>query len=184
MRSSTCPPIERRPRQCIPNPCRARQAVGVRKSSSRQQRKSVPKLRPTPLHGKPRPRKRRAYAHFGWPRKQPTRRLQVATPRQRRSGDLSHAGAFEDLRPQPRQNPSKAQRDFCPPSRQVCGIIGEARRAAPGRDQSFRAGQYLQHARPRPKPCRDLLHAGPLHASRRGISPWQIAVPKGFKKWA
>jgi len=103
---------------------------------------------------------------------------------ERRPGDLSRAGAFEALRPQPRQNPSKAQRDFCPPSRQVCGIIGEARRAAPGRDQSFRAGQYLQHARPRPKPCRDLLHAGPLHASRRGISPWQIAVPKGFKKWA
>ena len=60
------------------------------------------------LHGKPRPRKRRAYAHFGWPRKQPTRILQIAAPRQRRPGDLSGAGAFEDLRPQP-QNPSKAR---------------------------------------------------------------------------
>jgi hypothetical protein len=78
-------------------------------------------------HGKRRPRKRRAYARFGWPRKQPTRRLQVATPRQRRLGDLSQAGAFEDLRPQPRQNPSKAQRDFCPPSRQVCASSAEHR---------------------------------------------------------
>jgi hypothetical protein len=166
VRSST---YREEPHQCVPNPCRARQAVGVRRSSSRRQRKQLRKLRrPMIPHGKRRPRKRRAYARFGWPRKQPTRRLQVATPRQRRSGDLSHAGAFEDLRPQPRQNPSKAQRDFCPPSRQVCGIIGGAQRAAQGRDQSFRAGQYLQHVRPRPKPGRDLLHAGLLHASRRG----------------
>src|SRR6516165_4356039 len=60
------------------------------------------------LHGKPRPRKRRAYAHFGWPRKQPTKILQIAARRQRRPGDLSRAGASEDLRPQP-QNPSKAR---------------------------------------------------------------------------
>ena len=59
-------------------------------------------------HGKPRRRKRRAYAHFGWLRKQPTRILQIAAPRQRRPADLSRAGAFEDLRPQP-QNPSKAR---------------------------------------------------------------------------
>ena len=91
--------------QPLPGEASRRRAEG----SSRQQRKSIPKLRPTPLHGKPRPRKRRAYAHFGWPRKQPTRRLQVATPRQRRPGDLSRAGACEDLRPQPRQNSSKAQ---------------------------------------------------------------------------
>ena len=71
-------------------------------------RKSIPKLRPTPLHGKPRWRKRRAYAHFGWPRKQPTRILQIAARRQRRPGDLSRAGAFENLRPPP-QNPSKAR---------------------------------------------------------------------------
>jgi hypothetical protein len=77
----------------------------------------------------------------------------VATPQQRRPGDLSRAGAFEDLRSQPRQNPSKAQRDLRAPSRHVCSVIGEARRADPGRDQSFRAGQFLQHARPRPKPC-------------------------------
>ena len=83
--------------------------------------------RPTIPHGKPRPRKRRAYARFGWPRKQPTRILQIAALRQRRPGDLSHAGAFEDLRPQPRQNPSKAQRDFCPPSRQVCASSAKHR---------------------------------------------------------
>ena len=74
------------------------------------------------LHGKPRPRKRRAYAHFGWPRKQPTRILQIAPPRQPRPGDQSRVDAFEDLRSQPRQKPSKAQWDFCRPSRLVCGI--------------------------------------------------------------
>jgi hypothetical protein len=77
----------------------------------------------------------------------------VATPQQRRPGDLSRAGAFEDLRPQPRQNPSKAQRDLRAPFRHVCSVIGEARRAAPGRDQSFRAGQFLQHARPQTEAC-------------------------------
>ena len=88
----------------------------MRRSSSRRQRKSIPKLRPTPLHGKPRRRKRRAYAHFGWPRKQPTRILQIAAPRQRRPGDLSRAGAFENLRPPP-QNPvrlgSESFQDGC-----------------------------------------------------------------------
>ena len=128
---SGCCPVRlttyrKRPCQCVPNPCWARQAVGVRRSSSRRQRKSIPKLRPTPLHGKPRRRKRRAYAPFGWPRKQPTRILQIAARRQRRPEDLRRAGAFEDLRPQP-QNPSKARlRVF----QDGCGGCREAIRTA------------------------------------------------------
>ncbi len=78
----------------------------MRRTSSRQQRRSIPKLRPTPPHGKPRPRKRRAYAHFGWPRKRPTRILQIATRRQRKPVDLSRAGALQDLGLQIHQNPS------------------------------------------------------------------------------
>ena len=50
----------------------------------------------TPPHSKPRWRKPRACARFGWPRKQPTRRQQIATRRQRRPLDLRRAGAFED----------------------------------------------------------------------------------------
>ncbi len=73
------------------------------------ERRSIPKLRPTP-HGKPRPRKRRACAHFGWPRKQPTRILQIATRRQRRPVDLSRGSAFQDLWLQVRQNPGKGTR--------------------------------------------------------------------------
>ena len=64
----------------------------------------------TPPHAKPRPRKRRACAHFGWPRKQPTRILQIATQRQRRPVDLSRGGALQDLRLQVRQHPGKGPR--------------------------------------------------------------------------
>jgi hypothetical protein len=58
---------------------------------------------------------------LGWPRKQPTRILQIAAPRQRRPGDLSRAGAFEDLRPQP-QNPSKARLRVL---QDGCGVAGD-----------------------------------------------------------
>ena len=103
-------------------PCRARQAVAVRRSSSRRQRKSIPKLRPTPLLRKPRPRKRRAYAHFGWPRKQPTRILQIATPRQRRPGDLSRAPARSKTSGlNPRTQVSSAQS----PSRRLRCVAGD-----------------------------------------------------------
>ncbi len=98
----------RRPPQCVPNRCGAKQAVGERRSGSSQQRKPIQKLRrPTRRYGKLRPRKRRVYAHFGWPRKRPTRILQIATPRQRGPVELRRAGAFQDLRPQVHPNPSK-----------------------------------------------------------------------------
>src|SRR4029077_14127967 len=91
--------------QCGLSPCRVRQADGVPRSGSRQKQKLLP---PTLPHSKPRWRKPRACARFGWPRKQPTRRLQIATRRQRRPLDLRRADAFrEDLRPHVGQNPSK-----------------------------------------------------------------------------
>jgi hypothetical protein len=89
VRSSTC---REEIGRCVPSPCRARQADGVPRSSSRQKRKLIP---PTlPHHNKPRWRKPRACARFGWPRKQPTRRLQSATRRQRRPLDLRRADTF------------------------------------------------------------------------------------------
>jgi hypothetical protein len=155
------------------------QAVGVRRSSSRRQRKSIPKLRPPPLHGKPRPRKRRAYAHFGWPRKQPTRILQIAPPRQRRPGDLSRADAFEDLRSQPRQNPSNAQRDFCPPSRQVW----HHRRST----ESCSGPRPIVSRRSVPSTCAPQTEALPRSAPRRSaprksawssFAPWKLTSPR------
>jgi len=105
-RSSTC-----RGGRANALPAGQKQAVYERRSGLSQPRKLIQKpRRPTIPYCKLRPQKRRAYARFGWPRKQPTRRLQVATPRQRRPGDLSRADACQDLRPQPRQNSSKAQR--------------------------------------------------------------------------
>ena len=80
-----------------------------RRRAEDQFKTAIPKLRPTP-HGKPRPRKRRACAHFGWPRKQPTRILQFATQRQRRPVDLSRGGTFQDLRLQAQQHPGKGTR--------------------------------------------------------------------------
>ena len=80
-----------------------------RRRAEDQFKTAIPKLRPTP-HGKPRPRKRRACGHFGWPRKQPTRIPQIATRRQRRPVDLSRGSAFQDLWLQVRQNPGKGPR--------------------------------------------------------------------------
>jgi hypothetical protein len=100
--SSTC---KKEISQCIPSPGRARQADGVPRSSSRQKRKLIPPRLPL---SNPRWRKPRACARFGWPRKQPTRRLQIATRRQRRPLDLRFADMFRgDLRLHVRQNPSK-----------------------------------------------------------------------------
>jgi hypothetical protein len=74
-----------------------------------EQFKTKKKLIPPTLpHSSPRWRKPRACARFGWPRKQPTRRLQIATRRQRRPLDLRRADTFRgDLRPHVGQNPSK-----------------------------------------------------------------------------
>jgi hypothetical protein len=82
----------------------------VRRSSSRQQRKSITKLRPALPHSEPRRRKLRGYARFGWPRKQPTRMLQIETRSQQRSVELSHAGAFPDLGFQVHQTPHRGPR--------------------------------------------------------------------------
>src|SRR6266550_6346924 len=101
---SCCPvrssAIRKEAARCVPNPCQARQDVGVRRSSSRQQRKSIPKLKPTPRRDKPRPRKPHAYARFGSPRKQP-RTLHSARRRQRRRLNLRRPRAFHALAPSP-----------------------------------------------------------------------------------
>ena len=146
-RSSTC---REEISLCGLSPCRARQADGVPRSSSRQKRKLLP---PTLPHSKPRSRKPRACARFGWPRKQPTRRLQIATRWQRRPLDLRCADMFRgDLRLHVRQNPSKglvapSSRRLSPPTSaprfcltpsQILEVSGYTRLEARRRDRTRR----------------------------------------------
>jgi hypothetical protein len=82
-------------------------AAGRRRAEEQFKTKKKVDSAETP-HSKPRWREPRACARFGWPKKQPTGRLQVATQRQRRRLDLRRADTFRaDLGLRVRQNPIK-----------------------------------------------------------------------------
>jgi len=130
------PPVERRGRaNAFPTPAE-RGKPSARGGAVQDNKESQFRKLTQTAHGKPRPRRRRAYAHFGWPRRQPTRILQIVTRRQRRPVDLSCAGAFQDLRLQVRQNPSKGPTCVSVPRRDSTHklplTIELSRRVSPG----------------------------------------------------